>query len=374
MTGNKKKKHELWELKQMQTLPLELKIKKTQQRIREWYDCFDGNVYVSFSGGKDSTVLKHIIDNMYTDVPSVFVNTGLEYPEIQSFVREVKTGKYDCFNSDLEILYPEMRFDEVISTYGYPVISKEVARGIQEATNWAKKSADNKSKLIAEPTSAEELREWINVPKNVLKIKGMLGNDNNPVLPSLPKKEKSMYNNDKYNCLLFAPFNVSPKCCDIMKKKPLHKYEKESKRYPYNATMASESRLRESAWLKSGCNVFNGTTKISKPMSFWTEQDVLQYIQKYNVPYASIYGDIVKQEDTSLKTTGVDRTGCIFCMFGCHLEKEPNRFQRLEKTHPRQYTWCIGGGTKIDGKWVPDKNGLGLGKILDFIGVNYKND
>ena len=114
-------KHTVGDLRQLQSLPLRLKIPMTRQRIREWYEHWDGQVYVSFSGGKDSTVLKHIVDSMYTDVPAVFVNTGLEYPEIQRFVREVKAGKWDCFNADVEILRPEMLFDEVIRKYGYPV-------------------------------------------------------------------------------------------------------------------------------------------------------------------------------------------------------------------------------------------------------------
>ena len=75
-------------------------------------------------------------------------------------------------------------------------------------------------------------------------------------------------------------------------------------------------------------------------------------------------------EDT-LETTGCDRTGCIFCMFGCNSEKDPNRFQRLKETHPRQYEYCIGGGEMVDGKWQPSKDGLGLGKVLDYIGVKY---
>ena len=90
-------KHQPYDLKQMQSLPLESKILMTKRRIESWYDYFDGQVYVSFSGGKDSTVLKHIVDSMYDDVPALFVNTGLEYPEIQQFVRDVKAEKYDCF-------------------------------------------------------------------------------------------------------------------------------------------------------------------------------------------------------------------------------------------------------------------------------------
>ncbi len=116
--------HDIEDLRQRQSLPLQAKILMTQRRIREWVDYWHDDVYVSFSGGKDSTVLKHIVDQMYDNIPAVFVNTGLEYPEIQKFVREIKAGKYECFNPDVEIVRPEMRFDEVIQRYGYPVVSK----------------------------------------------------------------------------------------------------------------------------------------------------------------------------------------------------------------------------------------------------------
>ena len=191
--------------------------------------------------------------------------------------------------------------------------------------------------------------------------------------------------------LIDAPFEVSPMCCDIMKKNPIKKYEKQAKRKSYIGMMADESELRKLAWMRIGCNAFNSKKPKSTPMAFWTQQDVLQYIKKFNVPYASVYGDIVPvdteeqikgqlttyellndYEGTLLKTTGCNRTGCIFCMFGCHLEKEPNRFQRLKETHPRQYQYCIGGGEMVDGKWQPNKEGLGLAKVLDYIGVNYK--
>ena len=65
------------ELKMLQALPLDIKIKKTELRIKEWYEEFDGQVYVSRSGGKDSDVLGDIVKRLYPDVPHVFVNTGL---------------------------------------------------------------------------------------------------------------------------------------------------------------------------------------------------------------------------------------------------------------------------------------------------------
>lgn len=103
------------DLRQMQALPLDLKVKLTERRIREWVHEFgtDG-VFVSFSGGKDSTVLLNIVRSLYPDIEAAFVNTGLEYPEIQKFVKTF---------DNVTILRPKMRFDEVIKKYGYPIIS-----------------------------------------------------------------------------------------------------------------------------------------------------------------------------------------------------------------------------------------------------------
>lgn len=110
-------------LRQFQALPLRAKILMTELRIREWYNHFSGKVFVSFSGGKDSTVLANLVHDNYPDVPLVFANTGLEYPEIQAFAKKM------C----AEFVRPKMRFDEVISTYGYPIVSKEVSESIHYA-------------------------------------------------------------------------------------------------------------------------------------------------------------------------------------------------------------------------------------------------
>lgn len=342
-------RHSKDDLRQMQSLPLEAKIIMTERRIRDWIDYWNGDVYVSFSGGKDSTVLKHIVDQMGYDIPAVFVNTGLEYPEIQTFVREIKAGKYSCFNSNVEILRPEMRFDEVIQKYGYPVASKEVAGYVREAKH----------------SKSEKLR--------TIRIQRLTGQYRRP------DGEISEFNNPKWGFLLDAPFEVSDKCCAVMKKNPINKYAKQTGRKGIIGTMANESRFRKLSWIRYGCNMYDSPTKkLSRPLSFWTEQDILHYIKKFNVPYCPVYGEIqvkanaenidgqinlidylgcYEPEDT-LETTGCSRTGCMFCMFGCHLEKAPNRFQRMKETHPKQYEYCM--------------NQLGLKEVLEYIGVPYE--
>ena len=107
------------DLRIMQTWPLERKILVTQAKILEWYHHYSGKVAVSFSGGKDSTVLLDLVRRAFPDIPAVFVDTGLEYPEIREFVRTIPNVTW---------LRPEMPFSKVLVTYGYPIISKDVAK------------------------------------------------------------------------------------------------------------------------------------------------------------------------------------------------------------------------------------------------------
>lgn len=165
----------------------------------------------------------------------------------------------------------------------------------------------------------------------------------------------SKFNKGKWEFLLDAPFKISEQCCDELKKKPMKKFQKQSGKVPFVATMASEGGVRKEAYLKTGCNAFN--IGKSQPMGFWTEQDVLEYIVVNDLEIASVYGDIIKNDKGLWETTGEKRTGCVFCGFGCHLEKEPNRFQRLKITHPNLYNYCI--------------NKLNMGEVLDYIGVKY---
>lgn len=222
--------------------------------------------------------------------------------------------------------------------------------------------------------------------------------------------QKSQFNKEKWLPLVYTPFMISHYCCHKMKKSPMKKYQHEHHLYPILGTLAEESRVRKQAWIRHGCNAFDSASPSSQPLSFWTEQDILAYIVKYDLPIASVYGDIVSMHDgaeypakdmtgqigCNLKCTGCDRTGCIFCGFGFHLEKKgETRFQRLAKTHPRQYEFSIGGGQWVDNPyydatapeydgqwknwnpkkiWVPSKKGLGMGKVFDMANEIYGKD
>ena len=363
-------KHTMSELYQLQGLPLKLKILMTKRRIRDWVNWYgESGVYISFSGGKDSTVLLHMAREMYPNLKACFVDTGLEFPEIRKFVKTFE---------NVDIIKPNMGFKQVCEKYGFPLISKEISECVYGAKNYLKKISEDKT--LCGDMSIDELLEHKEVLADVLNKRmvnkeggnnqrlaimlGMFTKDkNHPIKSRIHSDDLSVFSKEKYKYLLEAPFYVSHKCCDVMKKAPIKKYEKQCNRVPITAQMASESRLRTQTWLKNGCNAFDQKRPISNPMSFWTEQDVLLYIKMYNIPIASVYGEVVvdyegmgqlkgqmsiadymtaseKEEfeldKPLLKTTGCRRTGCILCGFGCHLEKlGQGRFERLRETHPK---------------------------------------
>lgn len=375
-------KHSIDELHQWQALPLSVKIRMTEFRIKQWYEAYDGDIYVSFSGGKDSTVLADIVHNRLglTDVPLVFVDTGLEYPEIREFVKG--------FGDKATWLKPKMSFKQVCDTYGYPFISKEVSEAVYGARRYLKRLSEQSPDSQKEPPygyfyrKVSGLGEYAKNGGGDARLQKVMG-----TYPSRsdgkPKTGKSSYSCEKYKFFLDADFEISNICCKVMKKNPAHKYAKETGRHPMTAQMASESRLRTQAWLKNGCNGFDMKTPISNPMAFWTEQDVLLYIKMYKIPIASVYGDVVEDisgdevegqltmsdvwaeagifdaERPLLKTTGCKRTGCIYCGFGCHLEKEDEaRFVLLKETHPKLYEYIM----------KPEsEGGLGYKEKIDWI-------
>lgn len=457
-----KKRHEMWELQQMQALPLKMKIKLTQSRIRQWVNEFgEDGVYISFSGGKDSTVLLDIIRKMYPSIKAVYVDTGLEYPEIKHFIKGF---------DNVEIIRPEMVFKDVITKHGYPMISKEVSECVQgarkyltsilqsEGSTMELKRSEQKciycentresiqTDSIAIPTFMKSSRDKGNTQKEIIpsvdeksfkkmsrgdtttsienyeelanilnermltrqggsnrRLAIMLGwltkDKANPIKANIPSQDRSNFSQEKYKFFLNAPFEISNKCCNVMKKKPAHTYGRKSGKKPITAQMASESRLRTQKWLQNGCNAFDAKNPISNPMSFWTEQDVLLYIKEKDLIVANVYGKIIEDnfgtgevqgqltmsdiegwekmslfdaKRLPLKTTGCTRTGCMFCGFGCHLEKSPNRFERMAETHSKLLDYVMRGGAfdKDDGLWKPDSKGLGYWFVLQWINVH----
>ena len=184
------------DLETMRAWPLERKIRVTQTRLMEWKMKFKGKIYISFSGGKDSTVLADLAARIYKadkqlnpddsePLTLVFVNTGLEYPEIQKFVKVFAEWLRTTYEIpvNLEILHPAMTFPEVLTKYGYPVIAKETSKVVYYARRGSK---------------------WA--------INRLDGLDKHGNKSDFKERFK------KYKFLKDAPFESSPLCCDVISK------------------------------------------------------------------------------------------------------------------------------------------------------------
>ncbi len=321
------------DLRMMQEMPLSLKERWTVQRLREFIDYYgEDKVYYGFSGGKDSTALRHIIKKYWPDIPGVFVDTPMEYPQVRRFAKE-KDG--------VVRLRPEGTIKQIIDDCGWNFPSKDVAQIIEAARRDKKWAID--------------------------RLNG-IGKDGKP------SQYREMYK--KWWPLVDAPFKVSDRCCIRMKESVVEKYEKETGRHPILALMADESARRKEAYLRSGCNMFEenyvldpetgeeivqkNSRPMSKPMGFWTENDVLQYLYENKLPIAEPYGQIVEVhtdmvdgqmnlfdigacescQGCKFKTTGEPRTGCMFCTVGCHLDHFA-KIKRLKAYAPKLYDYCM---------------------------------
>lgn len=271
------------ELRERLSLSLSQKVLHSLDVISSFYHNKNGKCYVSFSGGKDSTVLLHIVRRLYPDIPVVFINTRNEYPEIYRFVR-----MFD----NITWIKPKYKLKDIVEKYGFPLISKEQALYIHEIRH----------------TKSEYLRN--------IRLTGGEGNSG--------KISK------KWQYLVDAPFSISDVCCTYLKKEPARLYEKETERRPFIGTLVSESQLRKQKYLKTGCNDYISKRHASYPLSIWTTNDIWEYIHKFNVSYCSIYQD-----------NDIKQTGCMFCGFGCHY-KTDMRFENLKLNYPLVYKYCMG--------------------------------
>lgn len=272
----------LQELRERQSWMLEQKIDHSLGTIEAFVTRMGGidKVYVSFSGGKDSTVLLNLCRKVYPDILAVFCNTGNEYPDIIRFVRQMQAD-----GANIQIIRPKMTPREVWAKYGFPLVGKDMARYIHDIRS----NPDSKSSKLR---LCKDTRFGIS---------------------------------DKWRYLIDEPYNVHNICCHKLKEEPMRCFCKESGRYPIIGVMASESKRREVDYITNGnCNYFDCKQPKSQPLSIWLEQDIWDYIKRFNLPIADIYHK------------GAQRTGCMGCGFGAQFADD-TRFQVLLANYPKCY-------------------------------------
>lgn len=276
-------------LRERQSWPLEQKIDHTVGAAEAFINyCreHDRTPYVSFSGGLNSTVLLDLVRRVLDpQMKGVFCSTGNEFPEIVRFVRHTP---------NVEIIRPAMTPREVLAKYGFPLVSKEQAQAVRQIRT----------------TESEKLRNY-RLHGDGVRRPGVLS--------------------ERWRYLADEPYMTSEKCCEILKKRPFRHYNTTARSLGMLGTMAGESRLRQTQYIRrGGCNAFDDDPKKvhSAPLSIWTGADCWEYIHRFNVPYCPIYD-----------VSGIERTGCVFCGFGAQMDA--SRFRVPYERYPKLYCMAM---------------------------------
>ena len=246
------------------------------------------NFYLSFSGGKDSTILHYLLDIALPNnrIPRVFINTGIEYNAIVKFVKELAEN-----DDRFVIINPTQPIKKTLETYGYPFKSKQHSSMLSVY----KKSGVGKS------------------------VKRYLGLIESNTLFRCPKILKYQFTpNFEIKC--------SDKCCLKMKKEPVHKWEKtNNKSISILGLRQGEGGQRAS---HKGCVVLDGDSLVKfKPLNPITDEWEQWFIETYNIKLCELY----------YPPFNFKRTGCKGCPFSLDLQEQLNI---MEKYIPNEAKQC----------------------------------
>lgn len=331
---------EMWQLRQRQSLPLSAKVFKSIRTIEKFCSLYDGNVYVS-KGGVDSCVLEDLVNRTVykREVKSICVAS----------VEPKENIKHNFEKGNILIKSPINKID-VIKKYGYPLISKQVAMSISRYKN-------TKHEWVKE----KRLHGYYNKKGVHIRV-GMI--------PAI------------YREMIYAPFELSERCCDKTKKEPLKKIHKELGLYPMTGEMADDSSSRENNYLKNGCIMIDKKDIKCTPLATWTKKDIMEYIYINNLEIPKNYGKVIF-ENNEFKFTGKSRTGCDICGFGIMFDKD--RYTDMKKNNRGIFNYMMRGGewTRKDKYrwvkfrpnsmpiwsnlyWIPSKYGFGYKFVLNY--------
>ena len=282
---------------------LSLKVSEAMHRIESLYNETNGKCYLSFSGGKDSTIILALIkmcEDIYTipknAIKAVFVNTRIELDATEEFVHWCKENWYE----NIEIICPEKSFSEVLSQHGKPIKSKMKSECLER---YQKRYNETSRKMLL----------------------GVSDSLYNKVL--LANKDLHLMHDD-------FKIDISNKCCDFLKKKPIRKYCKQNEMTGYYLGIrlceGGARELNAKQRLKSGGKLCTGTRRgiiVKMPIIDWTDEDVQEFIEYYNIPLSRAYTEY-----------GMRRTGCIGCPFSIKLKDD---LEILYKYEPNKYKACM---------------------------------
>lgn len=253
------------------------------------------NFYVSFSGGKDSTVMHHLIDMARpgNEIPRVYADTGIEYNAVREFVQSLAEK-----DNRFVIIKPSVPIKQMLESEGYPFKSKWHSRIVERF-------------------------QQVGFDSPMVRIYlGMEGAASGAMIPgdhSCPKILRYQFEGDG------LPFKVSQNCCSRMKKEPMKKWQKEhGNRVPIIGLMRSEGGQRD----KAQCLAFRDNKLTAfQPLAPLTKEWEDWFIEEYDIELCKLY----------YPPYNFNRTGCKGCPFALEIQEE---LDTLDKYFPNERKQC----------------------------------
>ena len=244
------------------------------------------NFHLSFSGGKDSTVLHYLVDEALPNnkIPRVFVDTGIEMKAIVEFVQSLAKD-----DDRIKIIRPKVPIKKMLETEGYPFKSKMHAMCVDR---FRKKGMQQNVKNYYE---GNNISETFNCPKML-----------------------------RYQFEQEMPFKISDVCCDRLKKDPIKAFEKENG-IPYTIVGLRREEGGRRSFTK--CMVWEGKKMHFHPLSVVSEEWIDWYIQKRGIKLCKLY----------YPPYNFTRTGCKGCPFALNLQQN---LDVLQAYFPKEREQC----------------------------------
>lgn len=374
--------------------PLEDKIRDAVEVLGEAIRLSKHEIGLAFSGGKDSTVLWHLLRTHYPECKPyvIFGNTGIEYPESLHFARKLgkewggdrfrearpalleEDGlKYEAQKEVLEWLIREGRVHEVLKPdgklkstkhledaatpemwedfrsrglvwrkgtrktfwwccdqYGFPILGKSKSKLDARRIN-----IDCFLRFSASASESEELQEYYRMLKHV---------------------------------------KISQHCCKCLKKEPSERLQAElGVDVILKGLMGTESRTRKISFITRGYIIQSHRPHLPdtdpfwhvSPMATWTDEDVWEYIRRYDVPYSPLYD--VGYWDSRGVEHRIQRNGCMGCATG--MAFADNAIAMLRRTHPKAWEVVMRAGMGEQLRTLRQFKADGSMSLLDVLSV-----
>lgn len=330
-------------------MPYGSKVALAELRVKEWArECEknDKNYCVSVGGLDSITLLLFVRRILGNDVIGASVSS-LEDKSIQEVHKKLGVVP----------IKPLKSMSQILNEYGFPIYSKQIAKKL-EHLQIPPSEADQRTTYYNHALMTGETGPWGHFKKSdsmklddkLLELFGGAWADHRPDL----------------HCRE-APFKTSAQCCHWMKVLPAQEWQQANNMWPFLGLMQSEGGQRRFSLRKYGCNYVGKGVARSCPFNYFNRQDLLRLALELNAPVPKVYGHILKKEDGTLYTTGAQRTGCVMCGFGIHLDKRPHHFDQLYARDPNQWEFwmtrcCTDPATGEKYGW---------GRVLDYIGVRW---